>query len=442
MSRLAFTDEALLQLKAELLAHEDETCAILFGRAVVHEGALSRVVVHAMQWPSPDDYQDRTRIRVELRPDVVAKAAQRSRRTGESIIFVHSHPFPHNAFSAIDDAGEKRLADFLAQRTPGVIHAALLVTPEAFVARILGTETELGVVGVGKQIIWGRAGVGAETQDEHYDRQIRMFGHEGQARLKHVRVGIVGLGGTGTVVLEQLAHLGVEDFLLIDPDRVESTNLNRLVGANPADVGRPKVDVARDLVSRINPRANVETVIGSILLDRYAKRLAEVDFIFSCTDSHGSRAVLNQLAYQYLVPMIDMGVVIAASQKKITHVIGRTQMLAPGLGCLLCGNLLSPEAIRVDLLTDFERQADPYVVGFREPAPAVISLNSTMSSLAVTMFLGAVVGIPSAARLLNYDAMVGTLRRAMITPLSTCIVCSNEGALAQATAWPLPARLS
>ena len=140
--------------------------------------------------------------------------------------------------------------------------------------------------------------------------------------------------------------------------------------------------------------------------------------------------------------MIDLGVVIAASIHGVSHVAGRTQMLAPGLGCLLCGNLLNPEAVRVDLLTDFERQRDQYVIGLQEPAPAVISLNGTMASLAVTMFLSAVVGIPSSARLLNYDAISGTLRPAMIGRHPSCIVCSERGALARSAEWPLPARLS
>ena len=126
-----------------------------------------------------------------------------------------------------------------------------------------------------------------------------------------------------------------------------------------------------------------------------AEEIADTDFVFCCTDSHGSRAVLNQTAYQYLVPAIDMGVAIITQKGQITDIAGRSQMLAPGLGCLMCGDLLNPEAIRVDLLTDFERAADPYIVGAHEPAPAVISVNATISSISVTMFLAAVTGIPS-----------------------------------------------
>jgi hypothetical protein len=257
-----------------------------------------------------------------------------------------------------------------------------------------------------------------------------------------MRVGIVGLGGTGPIVLEQLAHLGVRRFLLMDPDVVEPTNLNRLVGATGADVGKPKVEVAATYAKRINPSADIETRRGSVLLAREAEELVATDFVFGCTDSQGSRAVLNQFAYQYLVPVIDMGVAIVIAGGRVSHIAGRTQMLAPGLGCLVCGDLLNPEAVRVDLLTDFERAADPYVVGVHEPAAAVVSLNATVASMAVTMFLAAALSVPSQARLLNYNGVTGASRPATISPHPTCIACSRSGALARASECPLPARLS
>ena len=441
MSRIVLTAELLTQLRTELLAHPEETCAVLFARSILQAGRLVRLVVREAQWARTDDYLQRTGIAAQLRPEFVAGVAQRARRTGESLVFVHSHPFDFNEFSAVDDAGEQQLAEFLAERTPGQMHAAMLVTPDVTLARRLGTGEGLSVTGVGENLISG----GATTppgEKSIFDRQERVFGVAGQQRLQGIRVGIVGLGGTGAIVLEQLAHLGVGDFLLIDPDVVEATNLNRLVGAGPTTVGRPKVEVAGEHARRINPAVRVQAKVGSVLLASTAEQLADVDFVFGCTDSHGSRAVLNQLAYQYLVPLIDMGVIIVTAAGKVTHIAGRTQMLAPGLSCLVCGNLLNPEAVRVDLLTEFERNADPYVAGAHEPAPAVISLNSTMASMAVTMFLSAVVGVPSAARLLNYNAMTGACRPAANERHPSCIICSSQGALARGSEWALPARQS
>jgi molybdopterin/thiamine biosynthesis adenylyltransferase len=440
MSRLVFTHDMLSRLRSDLLKSEDETCAILFGRSVEIDGKLSRIVVRESNEPSSSAYAVRTGTRAQLKPEFVAEASQRARTNNESVIFVHTHPFSMNQFSRIDDEGEKQLMEFLQQRVPNAAHAAMLLTPEVTIARELGKNRALDVIGVGPEVTWS-AKSATEFNRARYDRQIRAFGAAGQNVLKSLRVGIVGLGGTGSVVLQELAHLGVTDFLLLDPDVVEETNLNRLLGATPSDVGLPKVEVAKKWAQHINPNIHVDARQESVLKDRSVRRLADTDFVFCCTDSHGSRAVLNQFAYQYLVPMIDIGVVIAVSQNTVTHVAGRTQMLAPGLACLICASLLDSEQIRRDLLTDFERQADPYILGSNEPAPSVVSLNATISSMAVTMFLNACAGIPGSARFLNYNAMTGISRPAACAQHPSCIVCSSYGAIARAEEWPLPTRM-
>jgi hypothetical protein len=427
------------RLRTDLLASELETYSILFGRSVEVSGRLARVVVREAISPPLEAYAERTSVRVQLRPEFVAEIAQRARRTGEAIVFSHTHPFPLNEFSSTDNEGEKVLAEFLKERVPKSRHAAMLITPETMIARELGHCLPLDVIGIGPELIWGRANSLSEFQTR-YDRQIRAFGVNGQGTLESMRVGIVGLGGTGSLVLQQLVHLGVRDFLLIDPDTIEETNLNRLIGATESDVGRSKVTTAETWSRKINSKVKIEARQESVLRAMVARLLVDTDFTFCCTDSHGSRAVLNQLAYQYLLPMIDMGVVIAATNNIITHVAGRVQMLAPGLACLTCGNLLDAEMVRRDMLTDFERQADPYIPGQQEPAPATISLNSSVASLAVTMFLNSALGIPGEARLLNYNAMLGTVRPGFCTPNPSCIVCSRNGAIARGDEWPLPAR--
>ena len=273
-----------------------------------------------------------------------------------------------------------------------------------------------------------------------HDRQVRAFGKAGQQALQRLRVAVVGLGGTGSFVTQELAHLGVSDFLLIDPDSVESSNLNRLVGSTQMDVGAPKVDVAARLIRSIVPTSQVEAIVGDVIKARTAQELTNVDMIFGCTDSHGSRAVLQQVGYQYLIPIIDMGVTIAVVDSRITHVYGRVQLLSPGLPCFHCSHLLDSEQVRRDMMTAFERQSDPYIPGAAEPAPAVISLNGTVASLAITMLLSTVAGVPGSARHILYNAMKPALRSIGGSPEPTCYICSRTGALAKGDEWPLQAR--
>jgi len=203
MSRLVFTQEMLSRLRSDLLKCEEETCAILFGRSVEIEGKLSRIVVRESREPSSSAYTIRTAIRAQLKPEFVAEAAQRARKNNESVVFVHTHPFSMNQFSRIDDEGEKQLMEFFQQRVPNAAHAAMLVTPEVTIARELGKGRSLDVIGVGSEVTWSTKSV-TEFDRARYDRQIRAFGATGQSVLKSLRVGIVGLGGTGSVVLQEL----------------------------------------------------------------------------------------------------------------------------------------------------------------------------------------------------------------------------------------------
>jgi len=360
----------------------------------------------------------------------------------EGLVFVHTHPGDVSvpSFSIIDDQGEQLLATFLRNRRLEGPHGALLFGRDHCRARLLGTHEELRVIAIGssRRVLFERA-----TQflaEESHDRQVRLLGLRGQRRLADIRVGIVGLGGTGSVVAQQLAYLGVNDFLLLDPDAVEQTNLNRLVGGSISDIGKTKVSVIARQIKTINSNARVNTVALNVLDSDAARVLTEADAVFCCTDSQASRVVLNQLAYQYFIPCIDIGVSITTAARKVVRVTARTQLLAPGQACLTCQELLDSNVIRQEFMTPEQRAQDPYFLGEGEPQPAVISLNSTISSLAVTMFLAVVAELPSRARHLVYDALQGKVRSATASQYPTCIVCSKNGALGRGDKWPLPVR--
>ena len=92
------------------------------------------------------------------------------------------------------------------------------------------------------------------------DRQIRAFGEDGQRAIQALRVAIIGLGGTGSVVARQLAHIEVRRFLLIDPRALDETNLNRVVGARRSEIGRPKVHIARRIIKQVGCRYRQRSV--------------------------------------------------------------------------------------------------------------------------------------------------------------------------------------
>lgn len=442
MMDIVIPEDLSSRLRESLLADEAESCAVLVAGGHRRADGRDRLLVREAILATSNDYLSRGPAHAELAPDFVAKTVKRAKLEGLSVIFVHSHPGSSPpTFSAVDTAGERALADFLRHRHPGRPHAALVLSGGGWNARRLGTHEAARVVEVGSS----RTILHDPRSSEYgapplFDRQVRAFGEAGQHTLSGLHVAIVGLGGTGSIVAQQLAHLGVGAFTLVDADTLEATNLNRVAGATVEDVGASKVDVAARYIARLHPSTHVEAVQGDIMAARIAERLRDVDIVFGCTDSHGSRAVLQQVAYQYLIPCIDMGTTIVVAAGRVTHVYGRVQLLAPGLGCFTCSGLLDPNEVRRDMMNAYERQADPYFHGAHEPAPAVMSLNGTVSSLAVTMMLAVAVGVPMRGRHLLFNGMVPSLRSVSSSRNPSCFICSSAGALARGDGWPLFAR--
>ena len=418
---------------------EVERCAVGFAH---HDAATETWVMQSVEPVDATAYAAQTSVSASLKTDVLVAVANRARAEGTSPVFLHTHPFargiPH--FSSIDDAGEPEIAAYLARRAPNAQPLALVLGPDGIAARRLGQGAPVDIWEVGDRLTL-LSGTGAQVPAlPRHDRQVRAFGHEGQTIIGQLKLLVIGAGGTGSAIVQQLAYLGAGHVTVIDPDTVEESNLNRLIGAIAADIGTPKVAVAKRQLLAVNPAMQVEAIVGDIVDARHAAQIAAHDMVFLCTDSHASRAVVGQAAYQFLVPAIDMGVSLTVADGCVTHITGRVQLLAPGQPCLSCTGALDGEQIRREMLAPEHRAADPYIVGDHVPQPAVISINTTMASLAATMFLGVVTSIPASSRFQYYDGIRGQVRPMAAALRETCIVCSRDGALARGNSWALPVR--
>jgi molybdopterin/thiamine biosynthesis adenylyltransferase len=443
MNRLVFTSAGWTDLRKQLLSSSPlESAAAL----VVTSGTTPigrRIVVYEILHATDEDYLERSPTIASLNPTFVARVLKRARLLGGALVFVHTHPLQRArlAFSSIDRSAQTLLAPTLFGRAPAPFHGSLVVGPEGFVGALFDETGQTiehidRIAEVGKDVRHQDAGGDlSQLISPYFDRNVRAFGKEGQLRLASLKVGVVGVGGTGSSVVEQLARLGVGTLLVIDPEEVEETNLNRLFGSVPSDIGRSKVEVASQAAKAARPDVVVLAIEGSALFENAGRQLLDCDFVFCCTDTHGSRAVLNQLSYQYMLPMIDIGVRIDAVAETVSAISTRVQMLAPSLPCLNCYPLLNPVAIRQELLRD--RATDPYIVGFHEPQPAVISINAATSSNAVTMFLSAAAGFPGSPRHLIGRPMDGFVRPISGQSNLECVVCAPQNAFARADSWPM-----
>lgn len=240
-----------------------------------------------------------------------------------------------------------------------------------------------------------------------YDRQTRMFGDAGQARLGRQVVAIVGLGGVGSIVAELLARLGVSNFVLIDPDVVEVTNLSRLVGAIPADSAPRwrfsssglrrgpafKVDVAARLIRQANPRASIERIASSVVESDVAARLKQVDHIFLAADTAQARLVVNAVAHQYFVSATQIGSKVASHQGQIDDVFSVVRAIGPDIACLNCNGLISAAQLQMEATSEVQRERQRYVDDEEVHAPSVVSLNALGAAIAVNRWMLSVTGL-------------------------------------------------
>lgn len=262
-----------------------------------------------------------------------------------------------------------------------------------------------------------------------FSRQIPFVSKAGQDTLAGTRFAIVGVGGLGTHVVQQLAFLGVKNFTLIDPDVVEDSNLNRFVIGDDSAVGKPKVQVARSFIEGVNPDALVACIQDDVRSDSAVSALQQVDYIVGCVDHDGPRFVLSAIAAVCGLPYMDLATDIADDR---TYYGGRLIVCEPGNGCFSCfSRPLDSREIDAYLESAEQTQFRKDVYGQRvadhqETGPAVVSLNGVLASLGVSEILVGLTGIRKPRRKLEYRGTLGVVvdMAADWNP-ATCRICTR-----------------
>ncbi len=430
-----------------------EQGAILLAATGTTSSAL-RIMVHDVLPLVAADYLVHESDRLVIAPDTLARAMKRAGRAHLSLVLVHTHPGAEDRvdFSEVDDEGEERLFRVVDHRLPYAPHASMVFGWNIAAGRVWeqGSASSIDriiVVGESLRFITDRTGGllrDGERNEERYDRQVRAFGASGQSALMSLRVGVVGCGGTGSAVVEQLVRLGVGHIVVIDPDVMEESNLTRVYGSSQDDVvkGRHKVELAARLAASLGHDQTVIPIAGDVRDEETARCLLDVDVIFGCTDSHWSRLVLNRLGFQYLIPLIDLGVRIDARGGKLHGVVGRVSTIQPGSPCLFCTGVINDRTIVAESLPadDLHKQVhEGYIQGVEEHAPSVISLNTVMAGAAVTECLCMIAGwrtnSGTQGHQYTYNVLNGTMRVASFDGDPTCW-CRGPAGCGDATALP------
>ena len=266
---------------------------------------------------------------------------------------------------------------------------------------------------------------------KRFDRNILFFGKEGQERLSATNVAVVGIGGLGSHVIQQLALLGVGRLILIDSEELDDTNRNRYIGSRHDDPvpGTPKVAIGQRLAHEINPQINVLAIAQPLANHQsFQAIISESNFVFGCLDNDGARLILNELCLAYDKPYFDLASGIDVEEGRYG---GRVCVRWNGIGCLVCHEVLDPVEAGLDLQSDEQRKNCEAIYGMPVDAlgaagPSVVSINGVVASLGVTEFMLAVSGVRSEPkRVLTYHGDRGVVLAKSVPPRDGCYFCSD-----------------
>jgi len=326
----------------------------------------------------------------------------------ESLVFgfVHNHPGGPAEFSLTDDENEKTLVTAIRNRNGKDIHfVAMVWSQETWKARVRHGAAPYLVEPARHVLIVARPlsvhlNEPGSLDDELFARQAAAFGQPFVAQLRSLRIAVIGAGGTGSPTITLLARAGIGEIVVIDGEKLERSNLNRVRGASASDVGSNKAQILKKFVDSLALPVNIAAFDNHVDLSPQAiDALASCDILFGCTDDQIGREVLNTSLYIYAQAYIDVGLGGQVSQDLsgrpyLRYHFGRVSTILPESGeCLFCQGVIKDTwirhqyAVRLDPGLTEASARERYLEHGGEQAPGVGPFTSAVADYGVgTLF--------------------------------------------------------
>jgi len=434
MSAIRFTNpDHWNTLEGHLVGGDHERYAFAFTRPL---SAGDEVVVEVVDVVLiPDDEVQLHRLAGEAMDRVHNDAI----KGGLGVVEFHRHPAGPPRFSGTDEDGLAPMASYVTGILPGRAYGAGVladgrVRVDHWQSRHGSVERStfdsVTVLGDHYRILNA-----PKTSAPTFDRQLDLVTAQGQDALAVMRVALVGAGGTGSHMGVGLAYLGFRDVVVYDGDRIELSNLNRTVTADPSDLGAPKALVAQRRMREIAPGMRVETR-PPITPATPKANLADFDLIIGCVDHDGVRDYLNDVAVTTATPYLDIATGV---DTKVTPpaVGGHVVLVRPGHPCLHCHDLLDPAEVG-----SWTKPPDQQILDYQHgygtgvPNPSVVYLNAMASYAGLAEIAAWVSGHRPPAQFLQVDLNSSLAKRGtppgsrivVNTPtgaVSTCFACAR-----------------
>lgn len=404
----------------------------------------TRFLVQRVQLLSGEEIFDPAVDHIAITSTAYIRALKEAEANNQYLVLVHSHPGGYPTYSLQDDRGEADLIQAAFNRGSASPLLSLLLIGRSepdLIGRIWTSPAEAPILLSRIRVVGSRLRIFAPEDALDFsperlqwaDRQVRAFGKEAQLIISNLHVGLVGAGGTGSAVAEQLIRLGVGLITVCDFDKLDTTNVHRVYGSCMDLAGLSKVELVARQAAAIGTGTRVRAIDGSISSMKIAAALRDCDLIIACTDDQLGRMILNQLSLYYYIPVIDTGFDTDSRDGEILSVTGRVTHLRPGSTCMSCRGRIDPEAILAEALQarnpeEYERRLkEGYIPELGIPNPAVVSFTTAVAAQAINELLHMITGFMGQDRqstevLLRFNFTdVGTSSR---KPQSGCF-CSD-----------------
>ncbi len=183
-------------------------------------------------------------------------------------------------------------------------------------------------------------------------RTFDTWGLKNQHDIARLKIGIVGLGSVGCVVAEALSRMGVNHIVLIDQDKLEEHNLDRMLYGTTNNIGEYKVHIASHFIKKHSTanKVNVTAIPMSIHYQHAYKEALDCDFLFSCVDKPVARDVLNFISMSHLIPVVDGGIKVNLTKDtSFYNSYWRTHIVIPEYQCLRCNKQYTTSDVVLEL---------------------------------------------------------------------------------------------
>jgi len=344
----------------------------------------SLIIVHCIAYnPVKDDhYIEDPTVGVRIGPAAITEAMTRSLKNSVGQIHVHWHGgsgLPHPSPTDTNElpAVQRSLRNANVDEAHGWM---VLGNHDGWTSiflpgsRVAVLESPITIVGFPMAVNHRESGNSLEKlsdglkkifkrkkPDGRYHRQT-FLGDKSEIIIGSIKIGVIGLGGGGSHVTQQLAHLGFKNFDLFDPDKISKSNLNRLVGGTLADVKnkRLKVIIAERVIKQLHADAKIQCHASK--WENAAENLMECDLVFGCVDTFAARRDLEAFCRRNLIPYIDVGMDVHELKKGHYEITGQVILSMPGKPCMHCMGFLNDEVLGLEAQKYGAAGSNPQVV--------------------------------------------------------------------------------